>query len=44
MIRSTPPAKKVRLGVVHSAERAAAVSAAFSASRVASCADMVPGV
>ena len=42
MIRSTPPAKKVRLGVVHSAERAAAVSAAFSASRVASCADMVP--
>ncbi len=42
MIRSTPPAKKVKLGVVHSAERAAAVSAAFSASRVASCADMVP--
>ena len=42
MIRSTPPAKNVKLGVVHSAERAAAVSAAFSASRVASCADMVP--
>ena len=42
MIRSTPPAKNVKLDVVHSAERAAAVSAAFSASRVASCADMVP--
>lgn len=42
MIRSTPPAKNVKLGVVHSAERAAAVSAALFASRVASCADMVP--